>query len=65
MSDVITKLKPNNSFYNGSIITGVDMSGNIHVVRPELNKIPASGAVVAKYTNRWDKPRYYTGTSGI
>jgi hypothetical protein len=51
---------------NGSVVTGVDRSGNTHEINPEdsgmgINKKGEPAQLNANLSNRFDDIRYYTG----
>ena len=44
----------------GSVVTGVDRSGNSHKITPVHNKPLEPANLDTKYTNRFDDTSYYT-----
>jgi hypothetical protein len=46
---------------NGTVVTGVDMSGNYKTIDAVQNNIADVAALNTKYAEKFDDPRYYSG----
>lgn len=60
MPDVMTHCIVTNPIKNNSSVSAVMANGTYHVKQFGTNEIAPSGAVDAKYTNRFDDPTFYT-----
>lgn len=61
MTDVATKVFPNEPIRNGYAITDVDKQGNNGRVAPTIDEdVPVVSGLVTSYDNRFDDPTYYT-----
>ncbi len=58
--DIISVIRSDKPIFNGSMVCGVDRTGNIQVIHPDKNRVFSSGAVENKLTTRFDDPTYYT-----
>ena len=61
MADVAVKVISANAVVNGGAVTGVDRSGNNHTVAPDISRGGDPSALDAKYDEKFDHVRYYTG----
>jgi hypothetical protein len=63
MSDVIIPIDNTKAIKNGSMVVYQTKAGTDSTVKrdPDLNSFVPSGTIVARYDDRMDTPRYYTG----
>jgi hypothetical protein len=65
MSDVIIPIDNTKGIKNGSMVVYQTEAGTDSTVKrdPDLNSFVPSGIIVARYQDRMDEARYYTGDS--
>ena len=65
MSDVIIPIDNTKAIKNGSMVVYQTEAGTESTVKrdPDLNSFVPSGTLVARYQDRMDEARYYTGDS--
>ncbi len=65
MSDVIFPIDNTKPIKNGSMVVYQTKAGTDSTIKrdPDLNSFVPSGTLVARYDDRMDEVRYYTGDS--
>lgn len=65
MSDVIFPIDNTKGIKNGSMVVYQTEAGSESTVKrdPDLNSFVPSGTIIARYGERMDEVRYYTGDS--